>query len=246
MKFGIELPIEKAGQARSAGFDYIEEDIARLLKPEISDEFWDAPKSIDLPVLAADSLIPESMAVTGPGVDLPALRLHVQRVCERAARVRLRILVLESPASLRIPDGFDPKQAKQQIIEFLRTALPFFARHELMLVAGPNRADKCNILTSLPEVLQYIWAVDHPGFQCLLDIGQVQDGQVSMEQVNDALPWIRHVYVPQDGGEAIPEVRKVLRRYKYDGAVTFKTTNRNPDGGISEASLANLTPWIVD
>src|SRR5579859_1490924 len=141
-------------------FDYLEPDVTEVLRPDFHDQ-WSLPHA-SIPIHAVHSLIPASLPITGPGADLPSLRLHVQRSCERAAELGVRVITLSSADALRVPAGFDAKLAKSQVLDFLRIAVPFFARHELMLVAGVNSPDRCNVMTTLPEVLQYVWQVDHP------------------------------------------------------------------------------------
>jgi xylose isomerase-like TIM barrel protein len=220
MKFGIALPIDHAYLAQSAGFDYLEEDLTGLLSPHLPDDQWHAPPKCTPPVLVVHGLIPESMPITGPTVNLTGLRLHVQRACERAGQLGIRVISLSSPGALRIPEGFDPKQAKSQILEFLRTAVPFFARYELMLVAGVNSTADCNVMTTLPEVMQYVWAVDHPWFQCSLNLGK-QDGDSSTEQIHDAAPWIRHVQFSDELTENFQSALSELKQSKYDDIISL-------------------------
>jgi sugar phosphate isomerase/epimerase len=237
MQFGLVLPLD-AGLSAPTDFDYLEPDVAHLLKPQLTDDVHQTPPPSNPPVLAVHSLIPASLAVTGPQADLPALRLYVQRACERAARLGVRIITLSSPAALRFPEGFDPKQAKSQTLDFLRAAVPFFARYEIMLVAGVNPPDSSNMMTTLPEVLQYVWQVDHPWFQCLLDAALASSGLITPEQVNDALPWIRHVHVPPEL-ENVEPVLAELKRARYQDLISV-----NPRTAIDPDDAARAVPSL--
>jgi hypothetical protein len=223
MQFGLVLPRD-AELSDRADFDYLEPDVAHLLKLQLTDDMHDMPPLPKTPIRAAHSLIPATLPITGPDANLPALRLHVQTTCERAAQLGVRIITLSSPDALRTPEGFDAKQAKSQVLDFLRTALPFFARHQIMLVAGVNPPDQSNVMTTLPEVLQYIWQIDHPWFQCLLDLGFASSRLITMEQVKDALLWIRHVYVPGPSSE-LQTVLSALKQANYDDLISVTNTN---------------------
>ena len=215
------------------GFDYVEADVAQLLQPERPDPDWSPPR-LEIPIHSVHSLIPASLPITGPDANLSALRLHVQRACERAAQLGVRTITLSSPAALRFPDGFDPKQAKSQVLDFLRTAVPFFARYELMLVAGVNPPHESNVMTTLPEVLQYVWQVDHPWFQCLLDLGLVSSGLITTEQVKDALPWVRHIYVPIETA-GLQEYFAELKRAKYADSISVTpATGSDPHQAVAQ------------
>jgi sugar phosphate isomerase/epimerase len=241
MKFGALLPLDQADIARSAGFDYLEDDIQRLLRPDLPDEQWTAPPLPSIPVLAAHSLVPPTLPITGPNADPQALRAHIHRTCERASALGVRVLVLSSPAALRFPEGFEQKQAKPQILDFLRTAMPFFPRYELMLVAGPHLPSECNIITTLPEVLQYIWAVDHPNFQCLLDIDRIDSCGISIEQINDALPWVRHVRTSVEGPNIEP-VFAELKRAKYQDLISV---SHRTGSDLNNAIPTLKATWIA-
>jgi sugar phosphate isomerase/epimerase len=244
MRFGLVRHIDQPYTTPSAAFDYIEADLGQLLSPQIADEQWRPPLRTDPPIWAVYGLTPESMPIVGPNVDLPALRLHVQRVCERAGQMGLRVINLSSPGALRIPEGFDSKQAKRQVLEFLRTAVPFFARYELMLVAGANVGAGCNLMTTLPEVLQYVWEVDHPWFQCLLDLGHLGNGVMTMDQVTDALPWVRHVHVPADGSNLEP-VFAGLKQVGYQELVSVTLALGNDMEAISLFLQTARALWDV-
>lgn len=218
MRFGITLPFDGVARARDAGFDFLETSLLAQTGP--------TPSVATIPILAADSLIPPTLRVVGPDADPAALRAHVHRTTERAAELGIKVIVLDSPAAMAVPEGYDRKQAKSQTLDFLRTALPFFARYDLMLVAGPYRADTCNVLNSLPEVLQYVWAVDHPHFQCLLDAEHFHEAGAPLEHVQDALPWVRHVQLTPDPRNAA--ILGALKQYKYDGAITLRSAADAP------------------
>jgi len=237
MQFGLVLP-RGADLSVPADFDYLEPDIERLLEPQLPNDKHDVPPLPKTPIRALHSLIPASLPITGPHADLSALRLHVQRACERAAQLGVRVITLSSPDALGFPEGYDPKQAKSQVLDFLRTALPFFARHEIMLVAGVNPPDRCNVMTTLPEVLQYVWQIDHPWFQCLLDTRLLGSGNITPEQFNDGLPWIRHVYV----GGSVPGLSTVfaaLKRAKYDDLISMTETHSD----LSESLRSVRQTW---
>ena len=238
MRFGILLPIQQAELAKGAGFDFVEELVPYFLSPNQDGPVWAgealAARSA-LPVLAARDLIPPSLKLVGPDVDMGALRSHIQLVCERAEMSGIRTFVLGSAASRMVPDGFDRKQAKRQILEFVRSAVHFCSRHNVMLVCDSLSRDDCNIINSLPESLQYVWEVDHPNFQCLLNANQLLKEQEPLDNLRDALPWIRYVHI-STASSATAEERTIfgeLKKANYDGAITMATIDE-------QATLAEL------
>src|SRR5690349_12745098 len=101
MRFGITLPFDGAGRARDAGFDFLE--------ASLSAQTGAGSSVLPVPILAADSLVPPTLRVVGPDADPAALRAHVHRTTERAAQLGIKVIVLDSPAAMAVPDGYDRK-----------------------------------------------------------------------------------------------------------------------------------------
>jgi len=252
MQFGVVVPVQEAARAKAAGFYFIEEVVPRFLAGNQSDEIWQGGTLADnspIPVRAAKMLIPGSLKLVGPDTDATALRNYIQRICERAERTGIRTLVFCSGVARTVPEGFDRKQAKRQILEFLRSSVHFCSRHNLMLVCEAMNRDECNIINSLPEALQYVWEVDHPNFQCLLDTFHFWREQEPIENLRDALPWIRHVHVADSPVRTPPGIsgncdyRPIfaeLKKAKYDGDITIETINYAPILDEMEQSLLFL------
>lgn len=166
------------------------------------------------------------MRIAGPQVTLEPIRMYVHQVCFHAELNDAKVLVFDGGLARSVDGDFDRKQARRQILEFLRMVLPFCARHGVMLVCQPLAPTRSNMINSLPEALQYVWEVDHPNFQCLLDIGTFVSAGEPMQNLRDALPWIRHVHVPG----RFPDPRPLFAELKhagYDGLITV--TGSEPD-----------------
>jgi len=251
MQFGVVAPIDQADLAKQAGFDFIEEVVPRFLAAHEPDDAWHGNALADaspLPVRAANSLIPGSLKLIGPDADEAHARQYIQRICERAERAGIRTLVFDA-ASCRVPEGFDRKQAKRQILGFIRSAVHFCARHKIMMVCKAMNRDECGIINSLPEALQYVWEVDHPNFQCHLDTFHFWKEQEPLENLRDALPWIRHVHAADGPVRTLPGVsghcdyRSILselKRAKYDGSIVMETSNPTPSQEQLASSLRFL------
>ena len=219
MKFGLVGSVAQSQLAKSLGFEFVEESVSRMLQP------IDASASV-LPILAAGQLLPDGMKITGADVALPPIRDHVQRVCERAERVGATVLAFDAAVARHVPEDFDRKQAKRQILEFLRMALPFCSRHGILLVCQPLSPTQSNIINTLPEALQYVWEVDHPNFQCLLDVETFLAATEPLGNLRDALPWIRHVHLPARSSDPRP-IFAELKRAGYDGLISLTGCDAN-------------------
>src|SRR5438105_10246934 len=169
MKFGICTPVANAQTVKDAGWDFVEECVQTFFHGELSDEQWQRPQPAALPVLAANMLVPGSLKITGPAADLQKLRPYMSNVVSRAAQCGTNMLVFGSGGARNVPDGFDRERARQQIVDFAKMSAGLAAQHDVTLVAEPLNRGECNIINSVPEAMQYVRAVNHPNFQCLVD-----------------------------------------------------------------------------
>ena len=240
MKFGICLPIEQSARAASAGYDYVEEMVVRLVRGDLPDSQWDGlarAANAALPLPAANSLLPPGLKIVGPDAVREQLRDYFARVIERSAKLGIRTIVFGSGRARTVPDGFDRKEARQQILDFIRMALPFCAHHDVTLVCEPLNRGECNIINSVAEAMEYVWAIDHPNFQCLVDSYHLWRENEPLENVRDAMPWVRHVHVADLEGRVPPgesgtqDYRPLfaeLKRGKYEGGVSVEVFDYPP------------------
>ena len=240
MNFGICIPVEESARVRAMGFDYVEEVVPRLLQGNVADAQWTGEsraKAASLPVPAGNALVPGTIKIVGPDAVPETLRAYVERITGRAARVGIKTLVFGSGAARTVPDGFDPREAKRQIVEFIRMAMPYFARHGILMVFEPLNRGECNIINSIPEAMEYVWQVDHPNFQCLLDVYHFWLENEPLEHLRDAMPWIRHVHLADTEGRRPPgltgknDYRPVfaeLKRAGYEGTMSIETIGYAP------------------
>jgi sugar phosphate isomerase/epimerase len=252
VQFGVCVPIEQSAIVAAMGFNYVEEVVGRLLQGEIDDEHWTGAKraaGAALPLPAANALVPGTLKITGPDVSLEKLRAYIHRIVERTAQVGIKTLVFGSGVARNVPEGFDRKEARRQILDFLRTALPFCARRDIVMVCEPLNRGECNIINSVAEAMEYVWQVDHPNFQCLVDSYHLWLENEPLEHVKDAMPWIRHVHVSDTEGRRPPglsgknDYRPLfaeLKRGGYAGTISIETINYAPILDEAAQSLAFL------
>jgi sugar phosphate isomerase/epimerase len=239
MKFGICTSIINAAAVKTAGWDYVEENVQNLLQGTLPDDQWKqaaAAKSVGLPVPAANSLVPGSLKITGPQVDAAALKKYMSTVLDRAGGLGVKTLVFGSGAARNVPDGFDRGRAKEQILDFVRVSADIAARQSVTLVAEPLNRGECNIINTVAEAMEYVAAVDHPNFQCLVDTYHLWLEDEPLVNLEKAMPWIRHVHLADKDGRVAPglsgkadyrPVFKILKTAGYDRLVSFEGTAMN-------------------
>lgn len=234
MQFGICTTIENANHARNAGWDFIEESAQGLFEGLQADDKWTGlarARNCPLPIPSANMLVPGKLKITGSEVDSGQLKKYLQHVLSRADQTNTRTLVFGSSGARNFPDGFDRAEAKQQIIDFLRTAAPLAAAKNITLVVEPLNRKESNIINGIAEAMEYVRALNHPNIQSLLDTYHFWLENEPLANLENAIKSIRHVHLADKDGRVAPglsgssdykPVFAILKRHQYAGLISVE------------------------
>lgn len=233
-KFGICTGPDKAPAAKAAGWDYIEGNVQSMFSGGTPDSAWtirDADRDSALPIPAANCLLPGDLKVTGPDVDLAKVEAYMANALARAGRAGTRTLVFGSGGARNVPDGFDRAKAREQIVAFLKASMPYAQKAGVTIVAEPLNKGECNIINSVAEAMEYVRAVDHPNFRCLVDSYHFWLEREPLSNLEAAMPFIRHVHLADEQGRVAPGVSgnsdyrpffRALKNGGYDGHISIE------------------------
>lgn len=234
MEFGICTSVKNSDAVKRAGWDFVEENVQSLLKGQTPDSEWtgdaEAAASV-LPVLAANSLVPGSLKITGPTADRAALDHYLATVIRRAKGIGIKTIVFGSGDARKVPEGFDRDTAKGQIIDFATTAAGLAANAGIMVVIEPLNRGETNIVNTVAEGMQIVREINHPNFQCLVDTYHMWLEDEPLEHIADAIGSLRHVHVADKEGRVAPglsgksdyhPIFKILRQGNYSGRISFE------------------------
>lgn len=245
MRFGVCVPIESAANFAVAGWDFVEEIVLNFLAAHVPDQQWQGARlarKSPLPVPTANRLLPPELKVTGPDSDLASLRKYMTTIAARAQATGIKILVFGSGPARRVPDGFDRRRARDQIVAFCKMASGVCADHEITLVLEPMNRGESNIINSVAEAMEFVRAVNHPACRCLVDSYHLWLENEPITHVEQAMPWIAHVHLADVADRRAPgetaqhdyrPLFAVLQRGKYAGLITVESNDmaQFPDGG---------------
>jgi sugar phosphate isomerase/epimerase len=221
-------------QIKSAGWEFVECNIQQLFQGLLPDEQWTGEariRSAKLPVPSANVLVPGDLKITGPSADLSKLRAYMSNVLKRAGKCGTTTLVFGSGVARNVPDGFDRAKAKQQIIDFVAMAAPIAQQHGVTIVCEPLNKGECNIINSVAEGMEYVRAVNHPNFQCLVDSYHFWLENEPLANLEAAMKSIKHVHLADRDGRTAPGLSgtsdyvpffAVLKRGGYDGRIAVE------------------------
>ena len=234
MQFGICANVDQSPAVKAAGWDFVEGAIQKLLQGAVPDDQWTGPQLLaqsPLPVPSACMLVPGSLKITGPDTNPDKLRAYMQTTLSRAPKLGLRTLVFGSGGARNIPDGFDRDQARQQILDFVAMSAQIAAHYNVTLVAEPLNKKESNVLNSVAEAMTYVKAINHPNFQCLVDTYHFWAEDEPLENLKQAMPWIKHVHLADKEGRVAPGLSgtsdyrpffRVLKDGSYNGLLSVE------------------------
>lgn len=252
MQWGICTTTANAEVMKASGWDYVEESVQGLLEGLVADDQWkggERAKSSALPIPAANVLVPGSLKIAGPDANLDRLRDYMTRVVARAQKVGIKRLVFGSGGARNVPDGFDRGRAKNQILDFVKLAAKLAEGTDVVFVAEPLNRKECNIINSVGEAMEYVRAVNHPHFQCLLDTYHFWLENEPLENVKSNIKFIKHVHVADTEGRVPPgeskksdylPVFKVLKQGGYDERISVEASGFKDIAGTGPRVLAFL------
>jgi sugar phosphate isomerase/epimerase len=237
MQFGICTTIANASAAKSAGWDFIEENAQTYLAGQLEDDAWDAPARIAasaLPVPSVNMLVPAALKIVGPQVDTSALERYISRALRRARALGVHICVFGSGGARAVPEYFDRAQARDQIIRFLKYAAPIAADSGVTIAIEALNRKECNIINTFPEAAQLAAEVAHPACQCVFDTYHFWAESEPLDHVRQHAPQITHVHVADLKNRAAPgesglddyrPLLEILKAIRYDKRISVEAVD---------------------
>ncbi|MGC9468759.1 MAG: sugar phosphate isomerase/epimerase family protein [Anaerolineae bacterium] len=252
MQYGVCADPVFAPAIAAAGFDFIELNVQKHLKPmDEEPAFLDELPHIQaspLPALAANSFFPAALKITGPKVDWQALEHYASTAFRRAEAAGVRTVVFGSGGARRIPDGFDRERAWSQLVRFGKMIGPLAERHGVTVVVEPLNAtrDESNVLTTIGESARYMRDVNHPNVRLLIDAYHWGLDNDSFDDLVTNAPFIRHVHIATVESRVPPgfepcdfsDFFRALKVGGYDGPVSIEAGWTDLEAQLEEAYRA--------
>jgi len=232
MQFGCCCPIESAGIAHAAGFDYIECTVVSLL-PEATEAIFlpilEKYQASPIPVRACNVFLPGDLNVVGPKLDQDRITNYVKTAMRRVMLIGAKVVVFGSGKARMVPEGFDRATAETQIVDFLRLVADEAAQHDLTVVIEPLNRRESNILNSVPEGDAMAARVNRPTIRNLADFYHMDEEHEPLNNIVACKDRLAHIHVadtdrraPGTGSYPYDEFVAQLRVANYDGMVSIE------------------------
>lgn len=247
MQFGVCGNTDLAAIAARVSYDYAEWSVPALLKPRESEDAFlaglDAIRSGALPYPVANGFIPGDLKITGPEVDNSALQAYVTTTMERAESAGVEVIVFGSGGARRIPEGFDPAMAREQLVAFSRMVAPIAHDHGITVVVEPLNKAECNVLTTVSECAALVNETAHPGIRLLVDAYHLLHDHDSYESIVTHGALLAHAHIATIPNRLAPAVEdcdfsdffSALAKAGYSGRISIEGKIANPETELPEA-----------
>ena len=234
MKFGVCTDLQNAGLFAKAGYNYIELNVSRDLKPEepetVFAEDLKKIKSAPLPAKAANCFIPGDLKIVGPDVDDERLEHYVIEAFERAQRAGISVIVFGSGGARKIPDGFPTKKGYKQLVDFGGLVGTLAKKSKMTIVAEPLNTAETNQLNTVAQAAQYVKDVGHPSMKLLVDAFHWARENEPAADIVAFAPLLAHTHIATYTSRCAPgledcdfgEFFKALRDGGYNGTLSIE------------------------
>lgn len=232
MQFGCCVPAAFASRAAQMGYDYVEVPSGDLYPEQPSSAFTPTARAIaaaGIPALAFNYLVPPTIPIVGPVVDLERLRAYMSVAAERAASLGGAVFVLGSGPARRLPEGFPRARAVDQFRAFGRLAAEEAGRHGMTVALEAINRTETNFLHTLQEAVEHARAIGLPNVGVLADAYHMHMESEPFWHLLETDGLLSHVQVC-DAGRSYPGSRSLdlwgffvyLNRLAYSRTVSVE------------------------
>jgi D-psicose/D-tagatose/L-ribulose 3-epimerase len=219
VQVGVTVRLAGLEEAEAAGFDYVELATSELAL--LSEADFQAARQrireVGLPVPVTNLFIPGDIRLTGPEIDRERQMEYVRTALDRTSQLGVEYIVFGSGGARRVPDGFPREQAFAQLVDFAKRIAPEAQARGITILVEPLRRQESNIINTAREGWEWVRAVDHPGFQLMVDFYHLASEDEDPQILIDAQHNIHHLHMANPEGRRFP-----LRWEERDYAPFFR------------------------
>ena len=228
---GIATDFENLPEVQALGYDFVEVPLCALaaLPDDDFEEFAGWCEGAGVRVQAVNRILPEELPIVGPAVRAPALHDYLTRAFGRCRRLRVRVAVLDAPASRAVPSGFDTPMAWRQLGNFLRLCQGHARECGLVVAVEPLRKADCNLLNLVSEATLMAGLLQLGNVGVAANTGSMGMAAEPLSALRRTGSTLCHVHVenaltrrmPREGdGEDYFNLMRTLKQIGYAGGVS--------------------------
>lgn len=218
----------------AAGYDYIEENVQKLLSPAIPEDTFRVHlaqlKKMQCKVQACNVFFPGEIRLTGNNVNEQQVLTYVDGVMARAKRAGIGLIVLGSGGSRRLPDNYNKDSATLQFIGLCRKIAVVAGKYDCVIAIENLNSTETNFVNTLEEANNIVTAVHHPNFKLTADIYHMLKEHESPDMIKKAAKNLVHCHIaerekrtaPGSTGNDVTPYIAALASIHYTGRISLE------------------------
>ena len=244
---GVCTSIKNAPLLKQAGCSYVEIGINSFLMPHKDDASFvpnlkEASES-ELPLYAGNIFFSGDIKLVGPDANLDAIVRYAEVAMKRAKQIGVKIFVLGSGQSRRIPDNFEKEKAIEQFVALCKQLARLGEQYDVVVVIEPLRKQETNFINTVRQGTEIVRAVNHPNLRMLADFYHMmcedEDAQALIETGN----LLYHCHIAEKAERTAPGVKgddftpyfKALKEINYQGSLSIECNWKNLEEEVAPA-----------
>jgi sugar phosphate isomerase/epimerase len=206
---GIIYEAEKDSLLYASGYRFLEESIGRSFSPITLDWYVFQQRLARLnqtrcKVYACNLFVPGKLKLVGPEHDQLAVLNYVDTVMRRCKLAGVKVVVLGSGESRRVPPGFDSAMARRQFIEVAGKMALLAEKNGIVIAMENLNRSETNFGNTVLDVLMMAKEINRPGFKVTADIYHMLREDESPNSIRAAGKWLVHCHIAEEKERAYP------------------------------------------
>ena len=224
-------------KGQESGFDYIELPLAQMM--DLNDrEFSSLKERVGISGLKCEvcnNFFPGSIRLTGNTVDYGKIEEYLDKALGRAAQLGVKVIVLGSPNSRNVPEGYPMDKAWSQLVELLKSIDLLVRTRGITIVIEPLNKMESNIINTAAEGLRLVKAADRKNIRLLVDYYHLVMEKEDPEIILDAGSYIKHTHFANPAGRVYPVEAEdgyfrfvnLLKHIGYEGRISVEAFTKD-------------------
>ncbi|MEP2777465.1 MAG: sugar phosphate isomerase/epimerase family protein [Luteolibacter sp.] len=209
--FGVCTSFADYPHLKGVGFQYVEDNTRRLLRPDVADEVvaGELNRIVQekIRVHACNGFLPAELKCTGPNPNHEEILKWADVAFKRGGKIGIKGIVFGSGPSRKIPEGFDRKEAEAQFVSLLKKMAPLAEAQGVEIWLEPLRREEVNFINTQIEGAAIVDQVNHPSLGMVCDIFHVISNEEPPEVIEKCIRHIRHCHIAEKEGRQAPGVK---------------------------------------
>ncbi|MDX2048664.1 MAG: sugar phosphate isomerase/epimerase family protein [Chitinophagaceae bacterium] len=209
---GIIYEAEKDSVLYAGGCRLIEESVGRSFSPRtINEEMFEQKlklfRNAKVKVYSCNIFMHGYLKLVGPSLNEHVVLGYVDTVMQRCSIAGIKLVVLGSGESRRVPAGFDHQKAKAQFIDISRKMAMVSAKYGVTIAIENLNSGETNFINTLAEALDVVKQVDHPNFKLTADIYHMLRENEPASAIEEAGAYLIHCHIAEKEKRTAPGIK---------------------------------------